>query len=61
MNVILYIITIRMNVVDNLNSVTERNNTGFMLIVQYTTFMMSRFHGSMPVRLWLSSRKSKGI
>jgi hypothetical protein len=32
-----------------------------MLIVQYTTFRMDRFHISMPVRLWHGSKKPKGF
>ncbi len=38
----------------------QHKHTGFMLIVQYTIFKMDRFQGSMPVRLWHGSKKSKG-
>jgi hypothetical protein len=37
----------------------QHKHTAFMLIVRFTTFMMDRFHGSMPVRLWQGSKKSK--
>ncbi len=30
------------------------------VVVRYTTFMMDRFHSSMPARLLYGSKKSKG-
>jgi hypothetical protein len=38
----------------------QYKHTGFLLIVQYTTFMMDRFHGCILFRLWHDTKKSKG-